>query len=200
MRTIKHLLLLILLGCQTILGQNMYKQSHDGNNENLPVREYTLTLKEEMVNKAGKGVKGMTVNGTIPGPILEFTEGEYAVIYVKNEMSVETSIHWHGILLPNFFDGVPTDATIDKLYDNLDLSRAVAVFLDNQGSGSLNAMRKGSAGIGASTNTVTITETLLKSEMVTLTGNTSTMYALTYLEIKDNSPLIYIEIFYILSF
>ena len=112
MRTIKHLLLLILLGCQTILGQNMYKQSHDGNNENLPVREYTLTLKEEMVNKAGKGVKGMTVNGTIPGPILEFTEGEYAVIYVKNEMSVETSIHWHGILLPNFFDGVPYLTTI----------------------------------------------------------------------------------------
>jgi len=50
---------------------------------------------------------GMTVNGTIPGPTLEFTEGEYAVIYVKNEMSVETSVHWHGLLLPNFYDGVP---------------------------------------------------------------------------------------------
>ena len=49
----------------------------------------------------------MTINGSIPGPVLEFTEGEYAVIYVKNEMSVETSIHWHGLLLPNFYDGVP---------------------------------------------------------------------------------------------
>jgi FtsP/CotA-like multicopper oxidase with cupredoxin domain len=48
----------------------------------------------------------MTVNGTIPGPTLEFTEGEYAVIYVKNEMSEETSVHWYG-LLPNFYDGVP---------------------------------------------------------------------------------------------
>jgi CopA family copper-resistance protein len=79
----------------------------EGNVDNLPVHEYTLTIKEEMVNKAGKEVKGMTVNGTIPGPTIEFTEGEYAVIYVKNEMNVETSVHWHGLLLPNFYDGVP---------------------------------------------------------------------------------------------
>ncbi|CAM3268355.1 multicopper oxidase domain-containing protein [Aequorivita lipolytica] len=107
MKKIKYISLLIIMGCQTIFGQNIYEQSQEGNNENLPVHEYTLTIKEEMVNKAGKEVKGMTVNGTIPGPILEFTEGEYAVIYVKNEMSVETSVHWHGILLPNFQDGVP---------------------------------------------------------------------------------------------
>ena len=79
----------------------------EGNVNNLPVHEYTLTIKEEMVNKTGKQVMGMTVNGTIPGPTLEFTEGEYAVIYVKNEMKMETSVHWHGILLPNFYDGVP---------------------------------------------------------------------------------------------
>ncbi len=103
----KYISLLILLGCQTIFGQNLYEQSREGNNDNLPVHEYTLIIKEEMVNKAGKEVKGMTVNGTIPGPTLEFTEGEYAVIYVKNEMSVETSVHWHGIIIPNFFDGVP---------------------------------------------------------------------------------------------
>jgi len=107
MKNLKYISLLILLGCQTIFSQNLYEQSQEGNNENLPVHEYTLTIKEEMVNKAGKEVKGMTVNGTIPGSTLEFTEGEYAVIYVKNEMSVETSVHWHGIILPNFFDGVP---------------------------------------------------------------------------------------------
>jgi CopA family copper-resistance protein len=49
----------------------------------------------------------MTVNGGIPGPTLTFQEGGFAVIYVKNEMDVETSVHWHGILLPNFYDGVP---------------------------------------------------------------------------------------------
>lgn len=68
---------------------------------------YHLTLEEQTVNKTGKGVTGMTINGTIPGPTLRFKEGDYAVIYVENKMSEETSIHWHGILLPNFFDGVP---------------------------------------------------------------------------------------------
>ncbi|WP_144606357.1 multicopper oxidase domain-containing protein [Algoriphagus algorifonticola] len=87
--------------------QNLTEKSVEGNVDNLPVREYTITLKQEMVNKAGKDVKGMTVNGSIPGPTLRFTEGEYAVIYVKNEMDVETSVHWHGLLLPNFYDGVP---------------------------------------------------------------------------------------------
>ncbi|MFW6290440.1 MAG: multicopper oxidase domain-containing protein, partial [Mariniphaga sp.] len=46
-------------------------------------------------------------NGSIPGPTLRFNEGDYAIIYVKNEMDEETSVHWHGLLLPNFFDGVP---------------------------------------------------------------------------------------------
>lgn len=107
MKQLKYLLLLMLMGCQAVFGQNIYEQSKEGNTENRPVREYTLTIKEEMVNKAGKDVKGMTVNGTIPGPTLEFTEGEYAVIYVKNEMKEETSVHWHGIIIPNFYDGVP---------------------------------------------------------------------------------------------
>jgi len=83
------------------------EKSVEGNIDNLPVREYTLTLRQEKVNIADKEVMGMTINGSIPGPTLEFTEGEYAVIYVKNEMDEETSIHWHGLLLPNFYDGVP---------------------------------------------------------------------------------------------
>lgn len=68
---------------------------------------YRLTIDQEAVNKASKEVTGMTVNGGIPGPTLWFTEGDYAVIYVENKMDVETSVHWHGLLLPNFFDGVP---------------------------------------------------------------------------------------------
>lgn len=102
MTKIKYIIILLLFTLNSIFGQ-----SEEGNIDNLPVHEYTITLKEELVSKAGKQVKGMTVNGTIPGPTLEFTEGEYAVIYVKNEMSVETSVHWHGLLLPNFYDGVP---------------------------------------------------------------------------------------------
>ena len=97
------LLLSFALSCTLARAQQTEKLNPD----NLPVHEYTLTIKEETVNLAGKDVTGMTVNGSIPGPTLRFTEGEYAVIYVKNEMDVETSVHWHGILLPNFYDGVP---------------------------------------------------------------------------------------------
>lgn len=68
---------------------------------------YRLTIDQEIVNKAEKEVIGMTINGNIPGPTLRFSEGDYAVIYVENRMDVETSVHWHGLLLPNFYDGVP---------------------------------------------------------------------------------------------
>ena len=68
---------------------------------------YHLSIDQKKVNLAGKQVNGMTINNSIPGPTLQFTEGNYAVIYVQNNMNEETSIHWHGLLLPNFMDGVP---------------------------------------------------------------------------------------------
>ncbi|WP_298247803.1 multicopper oxidase domain-containing protein [uncultured Christiangramia sp.] len=101
------LILLIFLGFSGY-SQEELEASVEGNMNNLPVREYKITIDQEMVVKSkGKETMGMTINGGIPGPVLEFTEGEYAVIYVENKMDVETSIHWHGMLLPNFFDGVP---------------------------------------------------------------------------------------------
>ena len=95
-------LIMILLAIQMTYGQ-----SEEGNEGNLPVHEYNLTINKVMVNKAGMEVMGMTINGSIPGPTLEFTEGEYAIINVTNKMDEETSVHWHGLLLPNFYDGVP---------------------------------------------------------------------------------------------
>ncbi len=68
---------------------------------------YNLTIDHQMVNFTGKDVMAMTINQGIPGPVLRFQEGKHAVIHVKNEMDVETSIHWHGLLLPNYMDGVP---------------------------------------------------------------------------------------------
>src|SRR5699024_2863751 len=44
---------------------------------------------------------------SIPGPTLYFTEGDSAIIHVKNDMGKGSSIHWHGILIPNIYDGVP---------------------------------------------------------------------------------------------
>lgn len=69
--------------------------------------EYDLTISLEQVDFTGQAVPAMTVNGSIPGPNLEFTVGDTAIIRVHNLMAVETSIHWHGLLLPNREDGVP---------------------------------------------------------------------------------------------
>jgi FtsP/CotA-like multicopper oxidase with cupredoxin domain len=69
--------------------------------------EYDLTIARQEVNFTGHPVQAMTINGQLPGPTLRFTEGDHAVIRVHNQMDVETSIHWHGILLPNAMDGVP---------------------------------------------------------------------------------------------
>ncbi|MHB1277809.1 MAG: multicopper oxidase domain-containing protein [Bacteroidia bacterium] len=69
--------------------------------------EYDLYVSDTMVNFTGKRRHAIAINGQIPAPILEFTEGDTAIIRVHNLMKMETSIHWHGILLPNKEDGVP---------------------------------------------------------------------------------------------
>ena len=60
-----------------------------------------------MVNFTGKQKRAIAVNGQIPMPTLDFTQGDTAEIYVHNEMDEETSLHWHGLMLPNREDGVP---------------------------------------------------------------------------------------------
>jgi FtsP/CotA-like multicopper oxidase with cupredoxin domain len=67
-----------------------------------------LHIREEAVSHDGRGRAAMTINGTIPGPTLEFTEGDFARIRVHNHLRRgTTSLHWHGLLLPNPQDGVP---------------------------------------------------------------------------------------------
>ncbi|MFC6102253.1 multicopper oxidase domain-containing protein [Olivibacter domesticus] len=70
--------------------------------------EYHLYVKDTVVNYAkNKETHAIAINGQIPAPVLEFTEGDTAVIYVHNLLHHETSTHWHGLLLPNIEDGVP---------------------------------------------------------------------------------------------
>jgi CopA family copper-resistance protein len=71
------------------------------------VVEYDLIISQHDMNITGIPVPAMTINGTIPGPTLRFKEGDMARIHVHNKMAVETSIHWHGLLLPPGMDGVP---------------------------------------------------------------------------------------------
>ena len=55
----------------------------------------------------GVSVTAMTYNGTVPGPLIRVTEGDQVRILVKNELEDPTTIHWHGIEVPNAMDGVP---------------------------------------------------------------------------------------------
>lgn len=55
----------------------------------------------------GRAGNAMAINGTIPGPLLRFREGEEAVVRVTNRLNEIASIHWHGIILPPDMDGVP---------------------------------------------------------------------------------------------
>ncbi|RZK46139.1 MAG: copper oxidase, partial [Pedobacter sp.] len=66
-----------------------------------------LYVTDTVVNYTGKKAKAIAINGSIPAPELHFTEGDSAEIYVHNLMHMETSIHWHGLILPNDQDGVP---------------------------------------------------------------------------------------------
>ena len=69
--------------------------------------EYELVISKERISILDTPAEKITVNHTIPGPTLKFNEGDEAVIHVKNNMNEDTSIHWHGLLLPNAMDGVP---------------------------------------------------------------------------------------------
>ncbi len=71
------------------------------------VVRYDLYVRDTIVNYSGKEKRAIAVNGQIPMPTLTFNEGDIAEIYVHNQLKEETSLHWHGLFLPNKEDGVP---------------------------------------------------------------------------------------------
>nr|WP_068890571.1 multicopper oxidase domain-containing protein [Pedobacter panaciterrae] len=80
-----------------------------GGTNNKPSRtvRYDLYIADTTVTYGKKTKRAIAVNGQIPMPTLTFTEGDTALIYVHNKLKEETSLHWHGLFLPNKMDGVP---------------------------------------------------------------------------------------------
>ena len=97
---------LLIIFAASLLSNSTYSQQHLENASTHKI-EYDLYVKDTTVNYTGKPRHGIAINGQIPAPTIELTEGDTAVIRVHNLMHVTTSIHWHGILIPNQFDGVP---------------------------------------------------------------------------------------------
>lgn len=69
--------------------------------------EFDLTINKAIVNFTGKIREAITVNGSLPGPVLRMREGTTVTIRVINQLDEPSSIHWHGLLLPYQMDGVP---------------------------------------------------------------------------------------------
>ncbi|MGV8736505.1 MAG: copper resistance system multicopper oxidase [Pseudomonas asiatica] len=69
--------------------------------------DFDLYIGELPVNITGAARTAMAINGSIPGPILRWREGDTVTLRVCNRLQQDTSIHWHGIILPANMDGVP---------------------------------------------------------------------------------------------
>ena len=69
--------------------------------------DFDLFIGETPVNITGAARTAMTINGSLPGPILRWREGDTVTLRVRNRLREDTSIHWHGMILPANMDGVP---------------------------------------------------------------------------------------------
>ncbi len=70
-------------------------------------KQFNLTIGSQTVNFTGTERPATTVNNSLPAPILRWREGDTVTLNVTNTLPVDSSIHWHGIILPNAMDGVP---------------------------------------------------------------------------------------------
>jgi CopA family copper-resistance protein len=69
--------------------------------------DFDLYIGDLPVNITGSARTAMAINGSVPGPILRWREGDTVTLRVRNRLKQDTSIHWHGIILPANMDGVP---------------------------------------------------------------------------------------------
>jgi CopA family copper-resistance protein len=66
-----------------------------------------LEIRRQTFNIGGREAMATLINGSLPGPVLRFREGQNVTIRVTNKLEETTSIHWHGVIVPTGMDGVP---------------------------------------------------------------------------------------------
>lgn len=96
-----------LLGGLGLWRPPVWALSNPGHPTVLTGSEFDLFIDQTPVNLSGQQRTALTINGSLPGPLLRWREGDTVTLRVKNRLNVPTSIHWHGILLPSTMDGVP---------------------------------------------------------------------------------------------
>jgi CopA family copper-resistance protein len=99
---------LVVAGTQLPFSANgSIAASHSNTPLELSGTEFDLSIAALPVNFTGRPATAVAINGTLPGPLLRWREGDTVTLRVANRLGVDTSIHWHGILLPSNMDGVP---------------------------------------------------------------------------------------------
>jgi hypothetical protein len=89
-----------------------------------------------------------------------------------------------------FFDGCPDDATIQKVYDNLDFTRALDAFLNTYQGASMAAIHNGFRGVGVKDNEILIFSELMDANSLVLTGNADTVYFVGFINLS-NGPMVF---------
>ena len=69
--------------------------------------DITLRIARQTMMIDGRASRAIGINGTVPAPLIRLREGQTVRLNVINELDVDSSIHWHGLLVPPQFDGVP---------------------------------------------------------------------------------------------
>ncbi|MCO7626450.1 copper resistance system multicopper oxidase [Pseudomonas fluorescens] len=96
-----------LLGSLGLWRAPVWALNPPGQINELSGSEFELFIGESPVNFTGSPRTALTINGSLPGPLLRWREGDTVTLRVRNRLKDSTSIHWHGILLPANMDGVP---------------------------------------------------------------------------------------------
>ena len=94
----------------TALGRvspHAFAQQRPRPQESLRGTTFDLSIGETLMNFTGSPRTALAINGSIPGPVLRWRQGDTVSLRVRNELDEDTSIHWHGIILPANMDGVP---------------------------------------------------------------------------------------------
>jgi CopA family copper-resistance protein len=69
--------------------------------------DIALRIARQTMQIDGRSFRAIGINGTVPGPLLRLRQGQTVRLSVTNELDVDSSVHWHGLLLPFQYDGVP---------------------------------------------------------------------------------------------
>lgn len=106
-RFVKGLAATTVLASAGLVHREAWAAPPRGPQRELSGTRFDLSIGETAVNLTGRARVAQTIDGSLPGPLLRWREGDTVTLRVANTLREATSIHWHGLVLPANMDGVP---------------------------------------------------------------------------------------------